>query len=74
MQKIAKKKSFIPSQNFGLYRNNNFEHKMMESIITAFDEENLKIEFEGKSNMICFNNLDVKLELERRKYGSQRIR
>jgi hypothetical protein len=47
---------------------------MMESIITAFDEENLKIEFEGKSNMICFNNLDVKLELERRKYGSQRIR
>ena len=46
----------------------------MESIITAFDEENLKIEFEGKSNMKCTNYLDVKLDLERRDHGSRRIR
>ena len=46
----------------------------MELIITAFDEENLETEFEGKWNMKCTNYLDVKLEFERREYGSQRMR
>jgi hypothetical protein len=46
----------------------------MESIITAFDEENLKNRFEGESNMKCTNYLDVKLDLERREYGSLRIK
>ena len=44
----------------------------MESIITAFDEENLETEFEGKWNMKCTNYLDVKLDLETGTYGPYR--
>ena len=75
------KKSIIPSQNIGLYRddglaiirdNNRNIQKIKESIITAFDEENLKIEFEGKSNMKSTNYLDVELDLEAGTHGPYR--
>ena len=75
------KKSIIPIQNIGLYRddglaiikdNNRNIQKIKESIITAFDEENLKIEFEGKSDMKSTNYLDVKLDLETGIYGPYR--
>ena len=56
----SKKKSFIPTQNIGLYTDNNLIQKIMESIITTYDDENLKIEFKGKSKMKCTNYLDVK--------------
>ena len=46
--------------------------KIKESIIAAFDEENLKIEFEGKSIMKSTNYLDVKLDLETGTYGPYR--
>ena len=46
--------------------------KIKESIIAAFDEENLKIEFEGKSIMKSTNYLDVKLDLETGTHGPYR--